>query len=85
MHVFQLSGGGIPVNDIHDFSKLLYCSSHGNLRRWHFCAQLVCLWIDIDHSKFEPHRVSHIISQCLTEQYFFIPLVQVHLPSVQEL
>ena len=40
--------------------------SHGNLRRWHFCAQLVCLWIDIDHSKFEPHRVSHRGAACET-------------------
>ena len=34
-------------------------SSHGDLRRRRFCAQLACLWIDIDHSKFEPHSVSH--------------------------
>ena len=31
----------------------------GILRRQRFCSQLVCLWIDFDHSKFEPHSVSH--------------------------
>ena len=46
-------------NDIHDFSKQLYFSSHGDLCRWCFTVQLVCLWIDIDHSKFQPCSVNH--------------------------
>ena len=34
-------------------------ASHGHLRSWRFTVLLVCLWIDIDHSKFQPRSVSH--------------------------
>ena len=36
---------------------LLY--SHGHLHSWRFTVLLVCLWIDIDRSKFQPRSVSH--------------------------
>ena len=36
-----------------------YFSSHRDSRRRRFSVQLVCLWIDIDHSKFQPRSVSH--------------------------
>ena len=26
---------------------------------WRFTVLLVCLWVDIDHSKFQPRSVSH--------------------------
>ena len=61
------------------------------------CAQLVCLWIDIDHSKFEPHSVSHhdrgAVSRLAHRRHRKNScvkrtrprlLVQVYLPSVHE-
>ena len=33
--------------------------SYGHLRSWRFTVLLVFLWIDIDHSKFQPRSVSH--------------------------
>ena len=51
---------GYQINDIHDFSKYSYTFLViEDLCRLCFTVQLVCLWIDIDNSKFQPCSVSH--------------------------
>ena len=53
-------GGSAKINEIHDFASCYtFLSYDGYSRRWRFSVKLVCLLIDIDHSKFEPRSVSH--------------------------